>query len=42
MELGTAMDSPGGESKTENIEYRYIEDDIKYFINYLISNNDFI
>jgi len=42
MELGTAMGSPGGASKTEAIEYRYIKDAIKYFISYLISNSDFI
>jgi hypothetical protein len=42
MELGTAMESPGGASKTETIEYRFIKDAIKYFINYLISNSDLI
>jgi hypothetical protein len=42
MELGAAMENPGGASKTENIEYRFIKNAIKCFINYLISNSDFI
>jgi hypothetical protein len=42
MELGTAMESPGGASKTESIECRFIKESIKYFINYLISNCDLI
>lgn len=31
-ELGTAMESPGGASKTETSEYHFIKDAIKYFI----------
>lgn len=42
MELRTAMESPGGASKTETIEYHFIKDAIKYVINYLVSNSDLI
>ena len=42
MGLGTAMESPGGASKTETIEYRCIKDAIKCFINYLINSSDLI